>query len=353
MSIALKVFCIAPTETGSPVGGRHAGSGYIDHIHSFFELSGISHILAEDHHKAGLILVLEPSIIQNYRHYAAELVNHPVIQEYPERCYTYNGCDRPWPILPGMYVSLDKDASDPLLHCGGPHVDYPNAHVQDMAVSTKETTYSKGRLACFRGSKNSAVRNKLFNLAEAGKFSDAVNISPSIGSYFANGEEGQKKYVEEILDHAFSMAPSGNGPSSFRIYEIMSLGRAPVIIADSWMKPRNIPWAECSLTVAESDVLNIESILEKKVHLADQLGSKAKSVYQENFAPDAILKYILYSLEQLQRENPYSDDPSWIRERITLTALQAPSPPLINRVIRKMRKFRAQIRSISKPLVKK
>lgn len=345
MKITLKIFCIAPIEMGSSVGGKHAGSGYVEHIHSLFKLSGISHVLTENPDEASLILVLEPCIIHNYHYYASELIKHPIIQAYPERCYTYNGCDRPWPILPGMYVSLDKNASDPFLHCGGPHADFPNAQVQNTIISENKTVNTERRLACFRGSDTSAVRTELFRLASAGKFSDAMKISPAIGSYFVNGEEGQKIFVDEILSYAFSLAPAGNGPSSFRIYEIMSLGRTPVIVADSWLKPRNIPWAECSLEVSESDISNIEPILEKQFHSANELGHNAKSVYAANFAPEVVMKYIVESLSQLQEEIPYSDDPASLRKLINRAASQAPAPPLLNRVVRRLRNAKRQILS--------
>lgn len=340
MPNTLKFGLIAPVETYFPIQGEFAGEGLIEHARSMAQLSGISHLLTEDLSKADVILVLEPWLIRNYRTYAKALVSHPAIQAYPERCYTYNGVDRPWAILPGMYVSLPKTLANLWLHCGGPHLYFPNKQVNEDQKIGSGIELDRGRLACFRGSQTSAIRRALFKAAEAGRFSRVIKTGRSHGSFFANGEDGQKNYCEEIRDHAFSLSPAGHGPSTFRLYESMALGRAPVIIADSWMPPDRVSWSECCLVIPESDLPNIEAILEREFHRAAALGAAAKLAYDENFSPTCVMRFVISSIEHIHRNNPFPKDPEWRKNWILRAAKDAPSPPLANRMVRAVRKAR-------------
>jgi hypothetical protein len=335
-----KLGFIAPEESDFTIQGEFSGDGLIEHARSMARLSGLSHLLTDDLSQADIILVLEPSVIRNYQTYAKSLISHPVIKEYPERCYTYNGVDRPWAILPGMYTSLLRMRADVWFHCGGPHMYFPNKHVQESSSTEGVSSVAKKRLACFRGSQTSPLRSKLFKAAQAGHFSNAICIGKSHGAFFANGDEGQKLYCEEIRDHAFSLSPAGYGPSTFRLYESMALGRAPVVIADSWMPPHRIAWDQCALIVPESDLMNIEKILENEFDRHVALGSAAKRVYDEHFSPQSVMKFILQSIVSIHENNPYPKDREWRNSWIRRAAKDAPAPPLANRIVRALRKAR-------------
>ncbi|KAK6144329.1 hypothetical protein DH2020_021149 [Rehmannia glutinosa] len=71
-------------------------------------------------------------------------------------------------------------------------------------------------------------------------------------------------YQSEIVRSTFCLSPLGWAPWSPRLVESVALGCVPVIIADGIRLPfpSAVPWAEISLTVAESHVDELGEILE-------------------------------------------------------------------------------------------
>jgi hypothetical protein len=311
MNSTITFACVAPEEADGSPGGDYSGEGLVRHVRSLFDLAGITSRLVDDFNHADIIMVLEPCIILDHRNYAKKLLSHPALRLYPERCYTYNSIDRTYPILPGVYVSLRKELADPWLHSGAPHIHFPNNHVNRLDLPEREAVFDKSRLACFRGSQTSGLRREIFTAAERNLFSPAISICKSHGAFFANGEEGQRSYCEEMLDHAFALAPAGYGPSTFRLYESMALGRAPVVMADSWMPPVGVAWHDCCLVIPEKDLGDIEKILAEEFHRAPALGSNARITYQKHFSPAKVMNFLFESLERIHLENPYPKNPAW------------------------------------------
>lgn len=70
-------------------------------------------------------------------------------------------------------------------------------------------------------------------------------------------------YQSEIVRSKFCLCPLGWAPWSPRLVESVALGCVPVIVADGIRLPfpAAVPWKDISLTVAESDVDKIGSIL--------------------------------------------------------------------------------------------
>jgi Exostosin family len=342
MRSALTFAFVAPVEANDSPSSEHFGEGRVRHFRSFFELAGITNRLVDDFNEADIILFLEPSIIADHRSYAKQLLKHPAVCLYPERCYTYNGIDRTHAILPGLYVSLAKELADPWFHSGAPHCAFPNDHVNRFEPPEKDTLLDKSRLACFRGSETCPLRRELFDAAK-NRYSSAITIRERYGAFFANGEEGQRIYCEEIRDHAFSLAPAGYGPSSFRIYESMALGRVPVVIADSWMPPAHVAWHECCLIIPEKDLWNLENILADDFHRASELGANARMTYQKYFAPTTMMSYLVESLERIHLENPYPKSSAWRRDYLARAAEAIPALSYKRRLIQMLRRLRKKL----------
>lgn len=339
MNKSFSISLLAPIEPYSNVTGSHSGDGLITYVRSLFELADIAHLLTNDYAKADIILVLEPCIVLDYKRYAMLLASNPIIRAHPERCYTYNSLDRPWPILPGMYVSLSNKISNEWLHCGGPHIHYPNELVFESPESFSNVSLRPEYLACFRGSLTSKLRVKLLNAAERKILPPEIRIAKSKKILISNGKDIKRSYCDEIRQHAFSLAPAGHGPSSFRLYESMALGRAPVIIADSWISPKGINWNKCSLLVPERDILDLGNIINQEMHRCDQLGTKARREYIKNFSPASVMKYITWAIDDLHHRMPYPQNSSWRLNLIEKTAQSAPTVPWHLKIVRYTRKI--------------
>ena len=112
----------------------------------------------------------------------------------------------------------------------------------------------------------------------------------------------RRTYRELLLGSQFALCPRGFGAASIRLFEAMALGRAPVIIADAWLPPPDIPWRDFSLFVAEKDVMHIPHILSEARGEADAMGDRARRVFAAHFAPDVFFDRLLAMLVMLPYE---------------------------------------------------
>lgn len=105
-----------------------------------------------------------------------------------------------------------------------------------------------------------------------------------------------KTYTDLIKRSKFVLCPRGIGVASIRTFEVMSLGRAPVVISDNWQPPPGIPWEEFCVLIREEDVAGIPAILDRLEGNAASMGERARQVYDEHFAPDVFLDRLLTTL---------------------------------------------------------
>ena len=73
--------------------------------------------------------------------------------------------------------------------------------------------------------------------------------------------EEKRKYVEDILLSKFVLCPRGWFPATYRLFEVMELGRCPVIISDDWVPIDGVPWQDCCLVIRQKDAASCANIL--------------------------------------------------------------------------------------------
>lgn len=100
----------------------------------------------------------------------------------------------------------------------------------------------------------------------------------------------QSRFLDVMVDSLFVLCPRGVGPSSYRLFETMQIGRVPVIIADEWMAPDFVDWSSCSIRVAEADVASIPEILRVHRDSGRELARNAQEVWRKYFSPEASLE---------------------------------------------------------------
>jgi hypothetical protein len=102
----------------------------------------------------------------------------------------------------------------------------------------------------------------------------------------------------------FALCPRGAGVSSIRIFEAMSIGVAPIVVADGWVPPNGPRWNQFALFVPERDVSNLAAIVRTHEAEWEERGRLAYAAYHDYFRPEYFwpsLFAAIISIQQKQR----------------------------------------------------
>jgi hypothetical protein len=135
--------------------------------------------------------------------------------------------------------------------------------------------------------KNAIIRQKIKGLdGQNGRIIDVGNTTEKAHTLgdFDQMKKLRDSFIELCARSRFVLCPRGVGVSSIRLFEVMALGRCPVILSDGWVPPANIPWSEFSLTMPESEWEKIPQSLEKYAGRAESFGLKARNIWEKYFS---------------------------------------------------------------------
>jgi hypothetical protein len=87
----------------------------------------------------------------------------------------------------------------------------------------------------------------------------------------------EREYKEALAQSKFSLCPSGSGPNSIRIWEAMSFGSIPVILADTLVMPtiRTMAWSDAVIFWKEGEIDELYAHL--KSISKEEMESKSKA----------------------------------------------------------------------------
>jgi hypothetical protein len=250
--------------------------------------------LADTESHAEAILFVE-SGRNKFASYRKVLLDRPEIGEHPDKCFVYDFTDRPASFLPGLYTAMPERRFDVSSMCAipGSWDDTPDS-VFDEAIARNWAEL----LFSFRGFRSAPVRTRLFSASfDRGRCSitethDWWNFEPAA--------QARRDYLAEIRSTLFPLAPRGLGTTTLRLYEIMRLGRAPVILSDDWVPPGGIPWNEFSIRVAERRVADLPKILTALEPWAGEMGENARAAWERWCRPGApLMRYLAQRLESI------------------------------------------------------
>jgi hypothetical protein len=232
--------------------------------------------------EADLILFVEHSTDAGA--YFQHVRRHPVYQRLPDRCYLFCSTDRVIPFLPGVYASIERSWYRSSWTRSGPYLDLgldPSAGTAGDQRALAEYLFS------FIGTPNSApVRGAVVELQHPRA---QIRDTAAANRNALNRDE----YLQTVLGSSFVLCPRGGGSSSFRLFETMALGRAPVIISDEWVPPSGPDWESFSFHVRESDVAGIPALLEANQDRAAPMGRRARAAFAEWFAPEVLFHRVV------------------------------------------------------------
>lgn len=111
--------------------------------------------------------------------------------------------------------------------------------------------------------------------------------------YTELGQTRRESFLRGLQMSKTGLAPRGGGEHSFRFFEIMSAGRVPILISDTWERPFEelIDYDSCSFTVEEKTASCMDNYIEVlKALYTDQMlqemGRKARKYWERYLAYD-------------------------------------------------------------------
>lgn len=230
--------------------------------------------------RANLVVIFERWAEKN-RQSLCKVLDYPFLRQYAPKTYVISHDDFTVGLFPGCYTSLTRARFDPGWHRSCP---YPGVYHWDPSLEQlrHELDIDRKRLFSFRGSVTSHTVRRRIQLAVAkdprGSFT-AVHQA-----FHTHTSEQVVDYVREILESDFVLCPRGISPSTYRMYEVMQLGRCPVVISDDWIAPDGPDWNCCSIRIREADVDHLPQRLEQYSDRAAALGAAARQAWETWFS---------------------------------------------------------------------
>ena len=267
------------------------------------------HQLVDDADLADVILFAE-----NHAHgdpYCLSVRRHPVYRRSPEKCFVYHDGDDAVAVLRGIYPSIRKrDYLVDRCRSAGyiARIARNDSIRYDPAPRTRRYLYS------FLGEANSAVRSSLLTGAHpAGLIRDTTGMRLWQMEPGPTRDMFTMEYAEAILDSQFVLCPAGFGPATYRLFEAMEMGRAPVILSDEWVPPKGPRWAEFSVRVPECLVGEIAAILSNYSDHHEIMGRRARVAWEQWFAKPVCFHRLIELCADIQAtpRHPYSTLRAW------------------------------------------
>jgi Exostosin family len=267
------------------------------------------HQLVNDADQADVILFAENHAQGDP--YCLSVRHHPVYRRFPKKCFVYHDDDDAIAVLRGIYPSIRK--RDYLVdRCRS--AGYIARIAENGAVRYDPAPRTRRWLYSFLGEANSPVRFALLSRAHH----DGL-IRDTTGVRLWQMEPGPArdvfttKYAEAILDSQFVLCPAGYGPSSFRLFEAMEMGRVPVILSDEWVPPKGPRWDEFSIRVPEGRVGDISAILSSYSNRHEVMGRLARREWEQWFAKPVCFHRLIELCADIQATppHPYSTLRAW------------------------------------------
>ncbi len=236
------------------------------------------HAVTEDADEADIILFLDMVHFEDLGF--RRVLEHPFVRAHREKCFLYNEADRPWCVMPGLYCSMPKRAFQPSRQKAVNYLYTMNTQLDGVAAKERRWLYS------FMGSANHTSRKRILKLVDArAVLEDTSTFNIWVKGHHDDMEARQRRYAEVLTQSAYVLCPRGAGTSSYRLFETMKIGVAPVLVSDQWVAPDGPDWDSFMFRVPESDVAELPKLLRDHEHEAVDRGIRARMAYEQWFAP--------------------------------------------------------------------
>jgi hypothetical protein len=246
------------------------------------------HQITNDPDEADLIIFAEhhPGHDQN----CFEVLRNDIYKKHKKKCYLYHDHDRAITLIPTIVANLEQE--NYVLNFTEPfwlmiQLSPNNFIRQTVAYHQKKYLFS------FVGaSRTHPIRQKILEIkCDRSYLKDTFNQNSWEISGF-DKEKYQKEFADICFNSKFILCPRGIGANSYRLYESMEIGVAPVIISDDWVPMVGPKWEEFSIRVPQADIDKIAEILELREPESERMGKLARQAWENWFAKDKQFHYI-------------------------------------------------------------
>jgi hypothetical protein len=227
------------------------------------------------------------------------IVDSPLPKLYPEKCFIYWDDDGVVPLLPGIYTNAVKPGWIDL-HRTASHnfIDALNPQVIPMPDVEKRYLFS------FAGGSTSLLRKKLYKIDY--RREDVLIQNTSDYYHWDPSQQGrdarQRQYAETIAASRFGLCPRGASAGGLRLFEVMQMGVAPVLVSDDFRLPVGPDWDSFLLRIPERKIRQLPEILQRHAAQSAERGRLARQAYEQWFAPPAMFNGIVSTLIRLRAE---------------------------------------------------
>ncbi|HWZ51807.1 MAG TPA: exostosin family protein [Granulicella sp.] len=254
------------------------------------------HTLVEDPASADMIL-----FVGGWKAYGEGVADSPLPRLYPEKTFIYLDDDGFTPLLPGVYTNAERPgwwsgwlgsrAESQMF------VDVLNPRIRPMQVEKKY-------LFSFAGGSTSLLRKRLYRV----RFGRPDVWVENTSNYYhwdpsqPGREERQRQYAERIASSHFGLCPRGASAGGLRLYEVMQMGVAPVVISDRLLLPEGPDWESFAIRVPERRIKQLDRILERHLGESEERGRLARAAYEQWFAPEVVFNHVVAACERRRAE---------------------------------------------------
>jgi len=230
--------------------------------------------------------------------YFWRMYSHPLFRRYPEKCVLYHDADQSATLVPTLSPSVERWQYKP----NTSHAAHYVARVaENKAVDSYVPRFNGSRryLASFLGSSQThAMRRDVHAL----RSQEIYTFDPANRYVWEVSDKQRNAFVDVTDQSHFVLCPRGIGPSTYRLFEVMQMGRAPVIISDQWVPISGLDWSAFSIQIPEADVRKIPEILSAQVNRSADMGCVARAMWEKHFSPAVSLRTITRLAFELKAE---------------------------------------------------
>jgi hypothetical protein len=231
-----------------------------------------------------------------------------LIRQYPEKTMAYSEIDALIPYVPGVYGSAAKEG-EPKLWRTQSNIYFSrygssmNSEVRHRPAEPKELLF------CFRGRRDCRVRANILDYPY--NRPDVAVLATTDFMHWQEGmvgrREAQKEYADTLARSHFALCPRGMGFGSIRLFEVMEMGIAPVLLADKYALPPGPDWESFLLTIPERDYAQLPELLERHVGESEVRGQRAREAWEEFFAPEVVFDRMIDQLSEIRQRKVISE----------------------------------------------
>ncbi len=225
------------------------------------------------------------------------------LQQYPEKTMAYSEIDAVVPYVPGVYGSAAEPRPWNLKRTQSNIYFSRYASSMNPEIRHRPDT-PKELLFCFRGRRDCRVRANILNFQY---HRPDVQVMETAGfMHWSNGivgqKEAQKDYADALATSHFALCPRGMGFGSIRLFEVMEMGVAPVLLADRYALPSGPDWPSFLIRVPERKFAQLPQLLEHRTRDSAAMGQRARLAWEEFFAPEVIFDRMIDQLAIIRQE---------------------------------------------------